>query len=133
MKVFVSESPQTKILIAKVPIDPPSYEYQLRETDKVTKEKRLKTRSLSNSEFDSNDINFGNFVGNFFNFFRTNLKPEDLPYEINLSQDDLTEFTVTFLDFATNSSQIGSVCNKAICCNYSIEVSDNGEVQGKVF
>lgn len=142
LQVFVSESPATKILIAKIPIDPLQTEHNSPKTDKVAEEKSVKTRSLSNTENDSNEKEsiegnsnesvFGNPIGKFLNFFRSNIKIEDLPYQINLSQDDLSEYTVKFLDFSENLRQSGSVCNKAICCNYNVEVDDFGMIGGKV-
>lgn len=113
LRVFVSESAATKILIAQVPIDPPSNaidEIYSPKTNEIINEKRIKMRSISNQQPDSN-------ANNIYN----------TPF-----QDDLTEFTVEFLNLAENPSQDGVVCNKAVCCNYSIEVSDSGEVKGKV-
>ncbi|XP_055305810.1 vanin-like protein 1 isoform X2 [Sitodiplosis mosellana] len=95
LQIIVSESPATKILVAKIPIDP-------------AEGNRLEAQSNSNPNTDSNESS-----------------------EMILFQDDLTEYSVTFLDFSENLKQSGKVCNKAICCDYNIEVSDNGELDGK--
>ncbi|XP_055305811.1 vanin-like protein 1 [Sitodiplosis mosellana] len=95
LQVIVSESPATKILVAKIPIDP-------------AEGNRLEAQSNSNPNTDSNESS-----------------------EMILFQDDITEYTVTFLDFSRSLGQSGSVCNKAICCDYNIEVSDNGGLEGK--
>ncbi|XP_055305808.1 vanin-like protein 1 [Sitodiplosis mosellana] len=130
LQVIVSESPATQILIAKIPIDPLPAEHYSSKIDKATEGNRL-SRSFLQLETDSDEINFGNFVENSLNFSNSNIQPGDVPFEMNLKQENLIEFTVTFLNFSESLKQSGTVCNKAICCDYNIEVSDNGELDGK--
>lgn len=46
---------------------------------------------------------------------------------LNLWKEDLSKYSIRFLDFATNSTQTGELCQNDICCRYSIDVKDNGE------
>lgn len=103
LQVFVSESPATKILIAKVPIDLPSSSQDQIVKRQNSSTKNVKTRAITPQT-----------VG-------------DISQDINLSK-----FSVKFLNFNDKVSQSGTVCNNNICCNYSVAVSDNGEVKGKV-
>ncbi|XP_055307902.1 vanin-like protein 1, partial [Sitodiplosis mosellana] len=112
LQVIVSESPATKILIAKIPIDPLPTEHYPSRKYKATKGNCIENKLKINS----NESSF---------------QPKKYPFEMKLYQDNLTEYTVTFLDFSKNLKQSGKVCNKAICCDYNIEVSDNGELDGK--
>lgn len=104
LQVVVSETPATTILVAKVPIHLPDEEPSIKSMD-------VKDTPINGHK---------------------NIKLVEQPVAIALSKENLTQFSVNFLDFASNPSQVGSVCNKAICCKYIIEVSDNGEQDGKV-
>ncbi|XP_031634793.1 vanin-like protein 2 [Contarinia nasturtii] len=109
LKVFVSETAATKILIANVPVDLPANDDVLStfESDEVGKEMKLDTRSVYYSE-----------------------ENKGMQYISNMNQDNLTEFSVKFLNFHKSNSQAGTVCNNGICCYYNIEVTDKGEQEG---
>lgn len=92
-------------------------------------EKRLKTRSTIEAGV-SNESYVDELTARFFEYFKDDEPVE--PSDISLSQDDLTEFTVKFLNFTSNFIELGKVCNKAICCHYEIEVEDVGPIEGKV-
>lgn len=116
LQVFVSETPATKILIAKLPIDLPA-------DDRISPSETVAKRVVASP----ND--FSNFTGNISYFS----KSDETNDAIYLKQDDLSEYSMNFLNFAEeNLSQSGTVCNRAICCSYSVKVTDNGELAGKV-
>lgn len=116
LQVFVSETPATKILIAKLPIDLPA-------EDSISPSEVVAKRIFASL----NDFSY--FTGKIYNFF----KSDETNDAIYLKQDDLGEYSMNFLNFAEkNLSQSGMVCNRAICCSYSVEVTDNGELAGKV-
>ncbi|XP_031622311.1 vanin-like protein 1 [Contarinia nasturtii] len=92
LKVFVSEAPTTKVLIAKVPVNMPA-DYRT-----------LSIVNQQNSESHS---------------------------QLDLKEEDLSEFTMEFLNLTENHSPSGAVCTKDICCNYTVEASDNGEQSEK--
>lgn len=132
LDVFVSATPKSKLLIAKVPVEPPTVEHRLPLEEKFpaeSSENQRLTRSTSDS--DSDEPSLKNIAGQFLDYFKTT-KTEKIPEEIILSQDDLSEFTVRFLNFTENLSQNGVVCNNGVCCNYTIRVNDNGATDGKV-
>lgn len=115
MNVFVTETAATKIIIAKVPIDLPSYDILQTNTqpemnNDVSNDNHLKTRSVI---IDSNIF-------------------DEVQYLSNINQDNLTEFSVIFLDFSETLSHSGRVCNNGVCCNYNVDVSDLGAKAGKV-
>lgn len=128
LNVFVSESPVTKILIAKVPTALPV----------VAVERDLpKFEFVQNAVYSENFPKYDTFESSLNEFSNLSdslghLEVEDLSYEILLSQDDLTKFTVQFLDFSKGLSQKGTACNEGICCSYDISVSDHGEQVEKV-
>lgn len=52
----------------------------------------------------------------------------------DLLEDDLSRYTVKFLNFTENLSQAGRVCNNGICCNYNVVISEiDGEHQKVCF
>ncbi|XP_055305835.1 vanin-like protein 1 [Sitodiplosis mosellana] len=106
LQVIVNQTPATKILRAKIPVDPLPTEHFQSKSDKAT-EVAIKQ---------PNEWSF---------------RPDKSRFEMKLHQDNLTEYTVKFLDFSKNLKQSGKVCNKAFCCDYNIEVSDNGGLEGK--
>lgn len=136
LKLFVSESPKTKILIAKIPCELPTVEHQLSKSQSVsykigmTSENQRLTHSTFNLDNESNDDD--DIAGTFVDYVKNGDPEKIAPSEIILSQDDLSEFSVRFLNFSENPNQYGMVCNNAICCNYTIQVNDNGETDGKV-
>lgn len=109
--------PATKILIASVPVDSASDDDRQSTSDpglnhEISNEIRVKARSVI---IDSETSDETQYVMN-----------------TNMHQDNLTEFTVIFLDFSEKNRQNGTVCNNAVCCNYDVEVSDMGTLDGKV-
>lgn len=115
--MFFSETPTTKILIASVPVDLPSDDDQQSTSDPdlnhgISNELRVKARSVIIGSEISDETQY--------------------VMNTNMHQDNLTEFTVTFLDFSEKNRQNGTVCNNAVCCNYDVEVSDMGALDGKV-
>ncbi|XP_031634766.1 vanin-like protein 1 isoform X2 [Contarinia nasturtii] len=111
LQVVVNETPTTKILVAKVPVHlPADDEYSANTFDNVI---------FKETAMESGDKHFGNN------------RSAEQTIAMNLGQEKLTDYTVKFLDFTASHYKVGSVCNEAICCNYTIEVTDNGEQKGK--
>lgn len=105
LEIFVSEVAATKILVSKVPVDlQPAIDNLLKENESVD-EIKLESHSV----------------------FHSAENTKETQYISIMNQDNLTEFTVKFLNFHENPSQTGTVCNNGICCNYNIEVSGRGE------
>lgn len=48
-----------------------------------------------------------------------------------LLKADLTEYNVKFLDFDTNSTQAGHLCQGSLCCDYNIRASTNNSFSQK--
>lgn len=108
LEMFVSEQPATKILIAKVPKD--DFEYTLNKTLQIGSPKKLKQNALNNG------------IGGMSKFLQTKLL-RSKESALKLSHEDFTDFSVHFLDFSRDLNQTGRVCNRAICCDYNIEVN----------
>lgn len=113
LSAYVTETETTKIIIAQVPIDSHLSESQQSHRNK------LPIRGNSGSDFRNGVIH---------------------PYSsrsnsaFDLLQDDLSRYTVEFLNFTENVSHAGRVCNNGICCNYNVEISEiNGEHQKVCF
>lgn len=103
LKAFVSsEVPKSKVLVAKVPIHPPSDDF---------------LQSVSNSQpFEKvrNDVG-GLKTGS--------VKREYDKYQL---QQDMKSFAIEFLDFSERTYHNGTVCKNGLCCQYEIDISDNG-------
>lgn len=111
LKTFMSETAASKILIAEVPINRDAENFNADE--------------LVTSEIDIKNDNEGNKETNPFLAGST-------AYTFDLLQENLSNYSIAFLNFTGNSSQTGSVCNNGMCCNFDIEVSDNGVQDDKV-
>lgn len=111
LKTFMSETAASKILIAEVPINPDAENFNADE--------------LVTSEIDIKNDNEGNKETNPFSAGLN-------AYTFDLLQENLSNYSIEFLNFTENSNQAGSVCNNGICCNFDIEVSDNGVQDDKV-
>lgn len=131
LKVFVSETPKTEILISKVPVNLPSDGLPKFVSIPKNINETHETSSTSEPKDDQHENYFEKITTKIFGHSKRN-STEELLGAMNLGQDDLEQFSVKFLNFTTNSSQIGTVCSNYICCNYHIEVEDNGLVKGKV-
>lgn len=127
LDVFVSEQPATKILLAKVPTNLSPRLPKSEGLADFSTENRLKMYSQIHQDLEPNINEFSrpDKMWNKPNF------PEILqPFgsdEMKLWQENLTDFTVEFLDFSQNLTQSGSVCNYNVCCHYDIEVSDSSQ------
>lgn len=93
----------TKVLVAKVPTKLPSDDY----TNENTQD------GFENSK-PQNEINSNE-----------NESAEPL-YDKTVSQEDMKKYVVEFLDFTKRLRYNGTVCKGRICCNYDIDISDNG-------
>lgn len=125
LETFVSQSPATKVLIAKVPTTLPDIslendipKLEIIEKNNIPIEKLSKYESFE-SEMDEIP-------------YECQLEDEEVLYDQKVAQDDMTVFSVKFLDFSKDTSHTGTVCNEEVCCRYDIDVSDNGYQPGKV-
>lgn len=112
LDVFFSATPTTKILVANIPID---------------------FQSQSTRSNDENDALVGSAAPeeNLPTEFEAD-KADKQKYDTGISQEDMHLYTIEFLDFSKGLSQNGSVCNGGFCCNYDIDVVDNGSSDKKV-
>lgn len=125
LESFVSQSPTTKILIAKVPTALPDESTSNRSPELELVDNNIPTEKLPKYETFE--------IVNEISLFDDVLEDPEIFYDRKLLQDDMTVFSVEFLDFSTQQSQRGKVCNDGFCCHYDIDVSDNGPKDGKVF
>lgn len=102
LDVFYSSIPTTKILIADVPIDLPSQSTRKDDENNIFVEKAAQMEDLPNG------INV------------------DKKYDENISQQVMSSFSIEFLDFSKGLSHNGTVCNGDFCCEFDIDVIDNG-------
>lgn len=124
LETFVSQTPTTKVLIAKVPTTLPN-----QSLEHATPNFEL----IGNGNSDETFIDYETIESNMdANLFEGLLENEEVLYDRQVAQDDMTVFSVEFLDFSQQSSHIGTVCNENVCCRYDIDVSDNGYQIGKV-
>lgn len=118
LESFVSESPTTKVLIAKVPIIRPDATIPSSQSlfelidNSVSSEKVLEYETIESATELKHNNHF--------------VEGGDPILDDKLLQDDMTVFNVTFLDFETKSNHKGKLCNGGVCCHYDIDVSDNG-------
>lgn len=124
LESFVSQSPTTKILIAKVPTILPDESSSNSSPELELVDSNIPTEKLPKYE----TFELDNEISLFDNVF----EDPELLYDTKLLQDDMTVFSVKFLDFSTQQSQTGRVCVQDFCCRYDIDVSDNGPQDGKV-
>lgn len=137
LKVFVSRSATTKILVAKVPIktdltgtcDAP--QSSCKNDLEMGAENKPNHELGSIDDDDSSDDNTEKVSGSFLEALQK-MSTESLINRTELYQEDLTQFTIEFLDFSKTKKQSGNVCNNGLCCNYTVEVTDNGENDDKV-
>ncbi|XP_031620024.1 vanin-like protein 2 [Contarinia nasturtii] len=103
LEVFVSLTPATKVLIADVPTNVSAdHSGKMKPIKKLmANEKLSKSRSISTQDV----ANFG--------------------------REDFSKYSMKFLDFSNNPIQTGEICIDDFCCEYSIEVSDLGQLKGK--
>lgn len=100
MSTFVSEVPITKVLKAKLK----------KNSDLMENDMLDQAEHITSVDENVHSVHFGANKKNY----------------LNLWKEDLTEYSIQFLDFTKNTTQIGEVCNSGICCKYIVEVSDNG-------
>lgn len=113
LDVFFSSTPATKILIANIPIDFPPQSTQSHDENNVLVESAAPMENLP--------IEFG-----------VDKSDKQSVYDEGISQEDMHLFTIEFLDFSKGLSHSGRVCNGDFCCNYDIDVVDNGSNDKKV-
>lgn len=130
LKVFVSQTASTKILIANVPIERDSSDTCEAPLLSCGNEPENLSFIESHQEIGS-DGNEDKVGGSFLEALNR-MSDDNSSTNEDLYQDDLTKFTVLFLDFSKNKIQNGSVCTSDTCCHYSIEVQDMGENNEKV-
>lgn len=120
LDIFVSKTATTKVLIANVPINSPSV-------------------SIDNGvdEFDvaKGDLKFAKETPAMEKLprgFEMNANANDI-YDRQVIQENLKMYTIEFLDFSKRSSYNETICSEDVCCNYDIDVEDNGSQDGKVY
>lgn len=117
LKTFVdSQVPQSKILVAKVPIRLPSNDFNANDFTEMEME--------PNSKFDENSkSNTLKLRNDIAARMRSKVKPE---YDKYLLQQDMKPFAIEFLDFSKRTNHNGTVCKDGLCCHYNIDIRDNG-------
>lgn len=125
LESFVSQSPMTKVLIAKVPTILPdatatNSEPQFELIGNIVPSLESPKYETFESATDINRVELSD----------TN---KDLILDTKLLQDDMTVFSVEFLNFAIKTNHKGQLCNGGVCCHYDIEVSDNGSQDEQVW
>lgn len=112
LKTFVdSQVEQTRVLVAKVPIQLPSDDYI---------ETELQSESIAN-DFTKTDAH--KLRNDITARMRSNAEPE---YDKYVLQQNMTSFAVEFLDFSERTNYNGTVCKNGLCCHYDIDISYNG-------
>lgn len=118
LKVFSSPTKAiTKVLVAKVPTQLPPDDYTV--TEGVPQNvQRYSIESMQQQ----NEIDFNE-----------NESVQHL-YDKTIGQEDMKLYAVEFLDFAERLRHNGTICDGKICCDYDIDISDNGaQNQEQVF
>lgn len=102
MNVIVSDTPITKVLKAKIPVD---------------------------SQPPKNLLISAKNMQSFTNSFKPKSmkRTVELKQQLNLRKENLSKYNIQFLDFSKNTSQIGRLCHNGICCKYAIQVADTGK------
>lgn len=121
----VSQVPRTQVIVAKVPINLP--------TRKPINKLRPNIVFVDNEipiDEHSKHENIGTEV--LIQSNETDLKSVGKIFDNNLKQDDMSKFTVKFLNVTLHSNQSGSVCHKDVCCEYNVDIRDNGQQAEKV-
>lgn len=126
LEAFVSQTPTTKVLIAKVP-SMPSNETPQSQPQSESPQLQL----IDNSTCIGNIPKYETF-GLEIGVNSTGMKDMTTLYDDQLGQEDMTAFTVQFLDFSTYSNHTGTVCNGRVCCRYNIDTFDHGQLNGMV-
>lgn len=132
LSVFVSLTASTKILIANVPIERDSSDTCEAALSSCGNEPEKLSFIESHHEIGSDGNEAINKVGGSFLEALNRMSEDNTSTNEDLYQEDLTKYTVLFLDFSKNKIQNGSVCTSDTCCHYSIEVQDMGENNEKV-
>lgn len=107
LEVFYSRFATTKVLIAKVPVDPQSTTESTPSKSIVIKNPILIEDNLK--IIDKAPLNEAD---------RTNVEIDK-----HFSQDNLNVFAIEFLDFSKKLYHDGRVCQDGICCYYDIVIS----------
>lgn len=119
LDIFVTKTATTKVLIANVPISSPSLsidddveEFELaKEEMKFAKDATTMEKLPSGFEMIEN---------------------ANETYDRQVIQENLTLYTIEFLDFSKRLSYNDTICSGDLCCHYDIDVDDNGPQNGKV-
>lgn len=101
-KVFFSEIPTSKVLVARLPINLPSED----ETPYIKPDEEIKEYPKYVQRLTQDD----------------NFKPV---FYKNVRQDNMDLAKVRFLDFIASTNFSGTVCMGDFCCSYNIEISKN--------
>lgn len=113
LDIFVSTTATTKILIANVPANPSllPIENDIEEIEVIEN-----TNSMENL---STKLGVDKNVNEKYNH--------------QVLQENMTQFTIEFLDFSKRLSYNGTICNgDDFCCHYDIDVIDSGSHEGTV-
>lgn len=123
LEVFVSQTPMTKVLVAKVPADPqsssiennPSESFPIIENP-ISIQKTLPSYETIEIDANPNEIDKLSEIG-IDNYFL---------------QDNMTVFAIEFLDFSKQLHHNGKICQNDTCCHYDIAVNRNRMQSEKV-
>lgn len=117
--IFVTKTESTKILIANVPINPPSLSMD---------------NDVDEFELAKGELKFAKETTAMEKLSRGGEMPANVneTYDRQVIQENLTMYTIEFLDFSKRSSYNGTICSGDLCCHYDIDVDDNGSQDGKV-
>lgn len=123
LKTFVSQTPTTKVLIAKVPTILP---YDISPASNLPR-----FHLIENATSTENKPKYETFVSET-NSNATGIVDKTKFYDEKLGQEDMNAFEVQFLDLSRLSIHNGTVCNGTVCCHFDIEVTDQGQRDGMV-
>lgn len=108
LEVFVSQTPTTKVLIAKVPAEPQSFPI-----------KNIPSKSFGFEYPIAIQPNLPSYET-----IKTDAKSE-IEIDKHFSQDNMSVFAIEFLDFSKHLYQDGMVCQNGTCCHYDIAINRN--------
>lgn len=131
LKVFVSQTVTTKILISKVPIERGATNLYRSPSTFNVRNSKMGTTFESGLDMTSGDDESGTVSGSFLEAMNR-MGERSLASKKGLRKKSLIGYSVKFLDFSRNTSQTGKLCINGTCCHYSFEVEDNGEKYNKV-
>lgn len=116
LKTFVdSQVPQSKVLVAKVPIRLPSDD-----STEIEMDSDMQSNPMADESSKSNTFKLRHDIAARY---RSKVTPE---YDKYVLQQDMKPFGIEFLDFSERTSHKGTVCNEGLCCHYDIDIRDNG-------